>query len=145
NTKSVQSGFLLALDFAKKCFTGVDKTLTAGTKRGEVAKQNKNTKFPVILGAANSYLIEATTINLMKFFLALRSNTDISVYRRDLFYRFINTLKLHVETKDITLSEAAKLYQRDMRHTGRPIKHRKLIATTLLVKGLEYDHAVILD
>lgn len=145
STKSVQSGFLLALDFAKKCFTGVDKTLTAGTKRGEVAKQNKNTKFPVILGAANSYLIEATTINLMKFFLALRSNTDISVYRRDLFYRFINILKLHVETKDITLSETAKLYQRDMRHTGRPIKHRKLIATTLLVKGLEYDHAVILD
>lgn len=37
------------------------------------------------------------------------------------------------------------MYQRDMRHTGRPIRHRKLIGTTLLVKGLEYDHAVILD
>jgi len=32
-----------------------------------------------------------------------------------------------------------------MRHTGRPISHRKLIGTTLLVKGLEYDHAVILE
>ena len=32
-----------------------------------------------------------------------------------------------------------------MRHTGRPISHQKLIGTTLLVKGLEYDHAVILD
>ena len=40
---------------------------------------------------------------------------------------------------------ALTLYQRDMRHTGRPISHRKLIGTTLLVKGLEYDHAVILD
>lgn len=145
STKSAQDGFLHALEFAKKCFTGVDKALTAGTKRGEVAKKNKSTRFPVILDAANSYLIEATTINLKNFFLALRLNTDISVYRRDLFYRFINILKLHVETKGITLSEAAKLYQRDMRHTGRPIKHKKLIATTLLVKGLEYDHAVILD
>jgi DNA helicase-2/ATP-dependent DNA helicase PcrA len=43
------------------------------------------------------------------------------------------------------LTEAAKKYQRDMRHTGRPISHRKLIGTTLLVKGLEYDHAVVLD
>ena len=32
-----------------------------------------------------------------------------------------------------------------MRHKGRPISHRKLIATTLLVKGLEYDHAVVLN
>jgi len=32
-----------------------------------------------------------------------------------------------------------------MRHKGRPLIHQKLIGTTLLVKGLEYDHAVILD
>jgi DNA helicase-2/ATP-dependent DNA helicase PcrA len=36
------------------------------------------------------------------------------------------------------------LYERDLRHTGRPTSHRKLIGTTLVVKGLEYDHAVIL-
>ena len=29
------------------------------------------------------------------------------------------------------LTEAANKYQRDMRHTGRPISHRKLIGTTL--------------
>jgi DNA helicase-2/ATP-dependent DNA helicase PcrA len=28
---------------------------------------------------------------------------------------------------------------------GRPINHKKLIGTTLLVKGLEYDHVIILD
>lgn len=145
SAKSVQDGFLHALGFAKKCFTGVDKALTAGTKRGEVAKQNKSTKFPVILDAANSYLNEATILNLRKFFLALRSNTGLSVYRRDLFYRFLNILKLQNDSKEIALSDAAKFYQRDMRHTGRPIRHKKLIATTLLVKGLEYDHAIILD
>lgn len=54
-------------------------------------------------------------------------------------------LKTHIDGAGATLTEAANLYQRDMRHTGRPIGHRKLIGTTLLVKGLEYDHAVILD
>lgn len=56
-----------------------------------------------------------------------------------------NVLKIHIDGVGANLTEAANKYQRDMRHTGRPISHRKLISTTLLVKGLEYDHAVILD
>lgn len=143
--KTVQIGFLLALAFAKKCFTGVDKALTAGTKRGEAAKQNRSTKYPLVLGAANAYLNDATTLNLKVFFLTLKANPETSAYRRDLLYRFLNILKIHIDVEGTTLSEAAKLYQRDMRHMGRPIAHRKLIGTTLLVKGLEYDHAVILD
>jgi hypothetical protein len=143
--KTVQSGFLLALAFAKKCFTGVDGALTAGTKRGEVAKQTRSTKYPLVLEAANAYLNEATTYNLKAFFLALKANPETAAYRRDLLYRFLNTLDIHIDGEGATLSEAAKLYQREMRHMGRPITYRKLIGTTLLVKGLEYEHAVILD
>jgi hypothetical protein len=143
--KTVHEGFLLALNFSKKCFTGVDKALTAGTKRGEVAKQSKGTKYPLVLHAANVYLNTPTSGHLKSFFLALKANPEASAYRRDLLYRFLNVLKMHIEGEGATLSEAANLYQREMRHTGRPISHRKLIGTTLLVKGLEYDHAVILD
>lgn len=143
--KTVQAGFLLALEFAKKCFTGVGNALTAGTKKGEVAKQSKRTKYPLVLDAANTYLTNPTSGHLKSFFLALKANPETSAYRRDLLYRFLNVLKIHVDGEGANLSEAAKLYQREMRHTGRPISHRKLIGTTLLVKGLEYDHAVILD
>ena len=124
--KTTQAGFLLAMEFAKKCFTGVAKALTAGTQKGEVAKH-------------------PTSMHLKAFFLALKANPETSAYRRDLLYRFLNVLKIHIEGAGANLTEAANLYQRDMRHTGRPISHRKLIGTTLLVKGLEYDHAVILD
>jgi DNA helicase-2/ATP-dependent DNA helicase PcrA len=143
--KTAKAGFLLALDFSKKCFTGVDKILTAGTRRGEVANQTKGTKYPLVLHAANAYLNEPTSGHLKSFFLVLKANQETSAYRRDLLYRFLNVLKMHIDGKGATLSEAANLYQREMRHTGRPISHRKLIGTTLLVKGLEYDHAVILD
>ena len=142
---TVQTGFLIALEFAKKCFTGVNDALAAGTKRGEVAKQTKGTKYPLVLHAANAYLNNPTSSHLRSFFLALRANPETSAYRRDLLYRFLNVLKIHVDGEAATLSEAANLYQREMRHTGRPISHGKLIGTTLLVKGLEYDHAVILD
>jgi hypothetical protein len=143
--KTAQAGFLLALEFAKKCFTGVGDALTAGTKRGEVAKQSKGTKYPLVLHAANAYLDKPTSSHLKAFFLALKSNAETSAYRRDLLYRFLSVLKMHIDGEGATLSEAANIYQREMRHTGRPISHRKLIGTTLLVKGLEYDHAVILN
>jgi DNA helicase-2/ATP-dependent DNA helicase PcrA len=143
--KNVKAGFLLALDFAKKCFTGVSNTLTAGTRRGEMAKQSKGTKYPLVLHAANTYLMQPTSSNLKAFFIELKTNPETSAYRRDLLYRFLNVLRMHVEGEGKTLTETANEYQREMRHTGRPISHRKLIGTTLLVKGLEYDHAVILD
>lgn len=143
--KTVQAGFLLALEFAKKCFTGVGDALTAGTKRGEVANQSKATKYPLVLQAANAYLNTPTSSHLKSFFQALKANPQTSAYRRDLLYRFLNVLKMHIDGEGETLSDAANMYQREMRHTGRPISHRKLIGTTLLVKGLEYDHAVILD
>jgi hypothetical protein len=143
--KTTQAGFLQALDFAKKCFTGVNEALTAGTKKGEVAKRSKVTKYPLVLEAANLYLNAPTSFHLKAFFLALKANVETSAYRRDLLYRFLNVLKIHIDGERATLVESAHLYQREMRHTGRPISHRKLIGTTLLVKGLEYDHAVILD
>ena len=143
--KTVQAGFLLAVEFAKKCFTGVADALTAGTRRGEVANLRKGTKYPLVLKAANDYLNEPTSSHLKAFFLALKTNPETSAYRRDLLYRFLNVLKMHVDGVGETLAEAANTYQREMRHTGRPISHKKLIGTTLLVKGLEYDHAVILD
>lgn len=143
--KTVQAGFRLALAFSKKCFTGVERAMAAGTKKGEVAKQSKVTKYPLVLNAANDYLNEPTSGHLRSFFLVLKTNPETSAYRRDLLYRFLNVLKMHIEGEGATLAEAANLYQRELRHTGRPISHQKLIGTTLLVKGLEYDHAVILD
>ncbi|MFH1216479.1 MAG: UvrD-helicase domain-containing protein [Pseudomonadota bacterium] len=145
SAKTVNAGFLLALNFAKKCFTGVNKTLVAGTMRGESAKQTKATKHPLILDAANSYLADPTSKNLRIFFCLVRDNPETFTYRRDLVNRFLNVLRIHIDGGDSTLLESAHVYQREFRHSGRPIRHSKLIGTTLLVKGQEYDHAIILD
>jgi len=143
--KTARDRFLLVLEFAKHCFTAVDKTLTAGTKLGNIAKETKATKYPDLLAAANLCLTTPTSRNLKAFVLLLKANPETSAYRRDLLYRFLTVLKLHVDGQGATLLESANLYQREMRHIGRPIRHQKLIATTLLVKGLEYDHSIILD
>lgn len=142
---TVQTGFLLVVKFAMKCLTGVPNALTAGTRRGEVTKLRRTTKYPLVLQAANDYLTDPSSSHLKALFETLKSNPETSAYRRDLLYRFLNVLKIHLDGQATTHVEAGILYQREMRHSGRPINHRKLIGTTLLVKGLEYDHAVILD
>lgn len=143
-TELASERFQLVLNFAKNCFTKVDRTLTAGTKRGEISKRTKKTKYPEILEVANSYLRYPTSEHLKAFLVLLKSNSETNLYRRDLFNRFMNVLDMHINSDHPTLLESANIYQRDFRYSGRPLRYNKQIATTLLVKGLEYDHAVIL-
>lgn len=135
--------FLLAIDFAKKCCTGVSDILAAGTKRGEVAKVTRSTKYPNLLEAANKYLANPVIKNLLNVFELIAKNPDTHVYRRDLLNRLLSILRNHNDGGILTILETAELYQAKFRHSGRPISHKKLIGTTLLVKGLEYDHAII--
>jgi len=142
---SVTSKFLLMLDFARKCCTGINKIITAGTKRGDVTRLTKATKYPEILEAANLYLCDPNSRHLNDFFYLLKNCGETSTYRRDLLNRFLAVLKISIDINTTTLLESAHLFQREFRHSGRPVRHKKLIGTTLLVKGLEYDHAIIVD
>jgi DNA helicase-2/ATP-dependent DNA helicase PcrA len=57
----------------------------------------------------------------------------------------MGVLRKHVLHPGLTFVQAAEEYQTEFRYKGRPVGHRKLIGTTLLVKGLEFDHAIVLD
>lgn len=136
---------LLTIEFAKKCFNSVANVLPAATKRGEKSKLTRATKYPDILLAANQYLATPTAQCMLDFVAIVQQNAEISTYRRDLLNRLIKVLRLNIDNTGLTLSDSAKEFQRSFRHSGRPIRHNKLIGTTLLVKGLEYQHAIILE
>jgi DNA helicase-2/ATP-dependent DNA helicase PcrA len=135
---------LLIIQFAKKCFNSVGDALTAATKRGDASKLTKSTKYPSILIAANLYLKEANSQNLTLLINSIKDVPITSLYRRDMLNRFIKILRIHIENPNFSLTESSQQFQRDFRHSGRPVSYNKLIGTTLLVKGLEYDHAIIL-
>lgn len=143
--KTSKQKLCLVIDFAKRCCTAVEKTLSAATKLGEPAKATKVTKDLAVLESANRYLIDPSSPNLGSVITAIQANPKTSTYRRDLLNRFMKILRTHEENPELSLLESAQRYQRDFRHSGRPIRHNKLIGTTLLVKGLEYPHAIILE
>lgn len=143
--KTVNQKLCVAIDFAKKCCNAVDGILSATTKRGEQAKATKATKYPQLLEAANRYLAAPSSESLASFLSSIHRNPETSTYRRDLFNRLMHVLRMHEENPALNLLESANRYQQHFRHSGRPIRHNKLIGTTLLVKGLEYDHAIVLE
>lgn len=142
--KTTSQMLCAAIEFAKKCMNGIDGILSETTKRGEPAKITKATKYPEVAELANQFLATASSSNLGRLFNAFQRNPETSTFRRDLMNRFMKVIRLHAENEGITLLDCAKRYQRDFRHSGRPLRHNKLIGTTLLVKGLEYDHAIVL-
>lgn len=67
------------------------------------------------------------------------------VYARlELWREMQRTLAAHRRASDRTLSESAWHQRNRARHIGRRVD-RRCLATTLLAKGLEFDHAVILN
>lgn len=137
---------LCTIEFMKdKCFSGVNKALSAATKKGGQANIQANTKNPEIVRAANDFLAAPNPNNLYAFIQSLKSAPETTLYARDLFNRLLKVLTINKTGPALTLEEAAIQFQKQFRHTGRPVSYPKLIGTTLLVKGQEYDHAIVLD
>ena len=133
------------IEFAKACMTAVGQNLPAGTARGEHVAIRTKTRNPEAARSANEYLVEPTSKNLAAFLLAVKGIEGVRVFRADLFNRALGVLGKHASHPNLSLAESAERYHGEFRHMGRPIRRRRLIGTTLLVKGLEFDHAIVLD
>jgi len=143
---SSKEKLLLAIEFARvKCMSGVNNALSKGTKRGESVPIRQNTKNPSIVLAANKLLESCTPNNLRNLMRELKEASETTLYARDLFNRLMQVLSDFDPVSDTGLIDAANKFQKRFRHTGRPIRYPKLVGTTLLVKGLEFDHAIVLD
>ena len=134
-----------AVTLAESAMTGVGSSLPAGTARGERVVVRDNTRNPTVARAGNTYLDNPTSANMAAFLLAVKKIPAVHLARADLLNRIVGVLAKHAVAPNITLAEAAERYQSQFRHRGRPVGRRRLIGTTLLVKGLEFDHAIVLD
>ena len=131
--------------FARRCLTSVAQSLPAGTVRGEHVNIRENTRNPKAARSANAYLVEPTSSNMAAFLRAVKNTEGVQLFRADLFNRALGVLGKHLLHPDYSLTEAAERYHGEFRHKGRPVRRLRLIGTTLLVKGLEFDHAIVLD
>jgi DNA helicase-2/ATP-dependent DNA helicase PcrA len=81
---------------------------------------------------------------MLDLLLGMRAMEGVNCGRGDLFNRVVGVLRKQCQRPDLSLEEAADQFQGEFRSRGRPVG-RRLIGTTLLLKGLEFDHGIVLD
>jgi len=145
-SKTTEEKLKLAVDFVKsKCLSGVARALPAATLRGETSVLRKNTKNPDIAKAANKFLEHPKATSLRTFLVELKQAPETDIHARDLFNRLLHVLSNCGDIQNPVLSVGEEIFQSEFRHAGRPTTYPRIIGTTLLLKGLEFDHAIVLD
>jgi hypothetical protein len=138
---------LNVIDFSSKCMTQVTTSLRSACsswEKGKLPLVNERTNYPELINALN---LVATCDNLSfvsEVLPKFRSINGSYLYRGELWYEMLRTLRTYLRGGFDTLKDAAWNIRNITREKGRQIDHR-VVSRTLLVKGLEFDHAVVLN
>lgn len=114
-------------------------------KRIAVIKKGTNTKPPALDELAALALYENGGIpQAVRFLQALREDKYRRIFRAGLFWPMVQTMEMVNARPEMTLFDAAVKVKEAGRYVGRRLPP-KAVGSTLLLKGLESDHALILD
>lgn len=132
------------LDFISDCMTGVAQVDFLGAvKSHQCGKKLGTAKFgdlvKIGISVAESNGLEAV-LELMEGF---RRRTTTRLFRKELFFAMCSALRIKSARQNDALTDVIWEVQNRIRHSGRSIQKRS-IGSTLLVKGLEFDHVLII-
>jgi len=135
----------LTIDFAARCMTNVGSHLRTARDR------LRNGELPTArLGSANEDCVKAlcTVANsgisgVAKALDAISALPDVRVYRHELLDETKRALRLRTPGSESSLEDIAWQLRDDARRRGRKVPAR-VVSRTLLIKGLEFDHALVL-
>lgn len=136
---------LACIAFAKTCMTGLNNatsSLEATLRRGAVPRITARCAHPDLYLAAAAVAGDEDMRGIHALMLALRGHGEY-LFRRELWDEMIRSLRAHARGSALSLRDAAWRARDITRRIGRR-EDRRTISRTLLVKGLEYDHAIVL-
>jgi DNA helicase-2/ATP-dependent DNA helicase PcrA len=135
------------IDFAAECMTRVG-TVLRGTAESFRAGATPPVRGGVETREAVEALIEVARYPTLAPVPGAMSAIDQIpgrvLHRRELWREMARTLRVFGAEQHPTLPGAAWGVRDRGRHAGRPVEHRT-VSRTLLVKGLEFDHAIVLN
>ena len=132
------------LDFASECMTGI-KTEMRGVRNAFVnGKQSRSKKYREQVEALMVVVTSDSLTPAVSALEALARVPGVPPDRRELLNEMKRAIREHECGEFDTLSEAAWKARNRTRFIGRRLA-RFCMGTTLLVKGLEFDHAVVLN
>ena len=133
--------------FAYLCLTKVKADLERTGERifdGRGLQQGLQYRHQEQLEALAEIVEEGSLLSVQKALVVLVRMPGVVKVRHELFQEMLRSLKEHETGSHTCLEEAAIRVRDRTRRTGRA-PGRYVISRTLLVKGLEFDHVIILD
>lgn len=131
------------VEFAAKCLTGLDKAaLLKALDARQQGRRLGQAKFGSLFPFTDAVISRDGNANLLALLQALHERRETHLYRREMFFAMRSAMQLKITRRLPTLSASVWEVQNLMRHAGRRIGSRS-IGSTLLVKGLEFDRAIV--
>lgn len=133
-------------EFACLCLTKVKTGLGQTQERIFDGRrlQNRQYKHQEQLNALAEIVDEGSLVSVRKALLSLACTPEAVKARHELFHEMLRALKEYETGQHDSLEEAATQIRDRTRRSGRS-PGRYVISRTLLVKGLEFDHVLILN
>ena len=135
------------VDIAQRCFTGMTflTDLVDRLKKGTAYRPRSQDK--IFLWNSMQAVLESVDLQFVEVMtLAIENLVGKHFYkRRELWREMRRTLKTHVSESGKTLRESAWKLRDSARRNGRHVLAKRTVATPLLIKGIEFDHALLLD
>ncbi len=142
---SQRSAMTMLYSLATSLFfkTEVDNWLTC---RGVKTKKRDEDRLVVqeLSSAITEYLSEPCPMKLLNCLRALDRINGIRLLLHDQYFAIRNAIEMSVE-RGITVSEAMEKVRNSVRLRGGRRTGHFMAGTTLLVKGLEFDHVTVVD
>jgi hypothetical protein len=133
--------------FGKTCLSGLS-SCTAGVdqaiRAGRVPRLTSQCRFPDLYAQVIACCLSSewqTTLGLLD---AMRRTSGVHMYRRELWSEMQRAIRLFTRGTHASLKDAAWVGRNITRQRGRRSDPR-VLSRTLLIKGLEYDRAIVLD
>ncbi len=132
------------VDFACKCMTKVGTELASARSALERGNDPKSKKYAQQVAALLAVRDGRSLRSVAPALDGMRNINGVVVYRRELLSEMLRALRLLESGEAAGLEEAAWSARNMTRERGRDCP-KYAVGTTLLVKGLEFDHAIVLD
>lgn len=139
-------------DFGSTCFRGFTECLSSENRalksgKGAVAlrrikKRSKLTDILIEMHESAADTMIGLALKFIRQVDELERQGTISLFRPDLWDTVRGGIALYQSGGLSTLVEAVQHYRRQSLRAGRMLPHR-LVSTTLLVKGLEFDNTIV--
>jgi hypothetical protein len=134
----------LTLEVVSSLMTGVDRSILSPRVKTILLGRNR-TPPSKVESAACSLATTGSNTFILELFHQLEAKPGTRIYRGAAYYALKDAINTSLNDESLSLHSAMTMVRERRRHAGERRIPQLAIGSTLLLKGLEADHVLILD